>query len=179
MSSALAEGSAMGDPRYSGHELKSASPLDIGLNVAVLQVASQLFPCGFDVSLDAPHTYEALKVHLDAGGRMVVWSGGAEATIFADREVNYAFRAWLSFCHWRGGYSYTPEGEQAAHEMQCQHIFALYGDSSRTRRWCALLRAEMIGPAEFCRRNKRVPENRRAFLEAYVTNPDKALGHPW
>lgn len=66
-------------------------PLDIHFNVAVLHIANHLFPCGFDVSDNAPDTYEKLCAILDAGKRMVVWSGGSEATIYCSPEVNYAF----------------------------------------------------------------------------------------
>jgi hypothetical protein len=42
---------------------------------------------------DAPDTYEKLKAHLDAGERLVVYSGGSQHTIYADPAVNHAFRA--------------------------------------------------------------------------------------
>jgi hypothetical protein len=68
-----------------------------------------LFPTGYDVSDDAPSTFRGLCKHLDSGGRMTVYRGGSEATIFADNEVNYAFRAFLdSFLRDPAGTLATP-----------------------------------------------------------------------
>lgn len=43
------------------HEINPSHPLDIHINLAVLHIASRLFPCGFNVSDDAPQTYDDLK----------------------------------------------------------------------------------------------------------------------
>ena len=56
------------------------SPIDPLLNVAIVHIASRLLPNGFDVSDEAPDTYEKLKAHLCAG--MIVWSGGSEVTVY-------------------------------------------------------------------------------------------------
>ncbi|MBZ0227979.1 MAG: hypothetical protein K8F58_05935 [Bauldia sp.] len=77
-------------------------PLDPALNAAILHIATRLFPCGFDIADNAPGTYRQLKAHLDAGQRMVVYAGGCDHTIYADREINYAFRAWHDWCHYAG-----------------------------------------------------------------------------
>jgi hypothetical protein len=63
-------------------------PLDPGLNTAILSIASDLFPDGFDVSPDAPSTYKALKAHLDTGKRLVVYDGGCEGTIYVDPALS-------------------------------------------------------------------------------------------
>ena len=68
--------------------------LDIQFNAAVLTICNRILPAGYDVAAVAPETYEELIAHLDAGRRMLVYSGGAEQTIYGDPEVNYAFRAW-------------------------------------------------------------------------------------
>ena len=151
------------------------SPFDPRLNTAILHIASRLLPKGFDVSDEAPDTYEKLKAHLCAGKRMAVWSGGSEATVCGHRSVNFAFRAWHDFCHWDGGHDFTLEGEIAACEMQCQHLFEFYGDCKRIRGWCSLLRAEIVGQALFFQRHKRFPDDQRSFVAAYLVDPDIAL----
>src|SRR5208282_1357378 len=102
---------------------------DIHFNAAVLTMCSRLLPGGYDVSLAAPETYEELIAHLDAGGRMVVYSGGSERTIYGDPEVNFAFRAWHDWCHWRGRHDFSQEGERVACAMQSEHLVTLYGES--------------------------------------------------
>ena len=150
-------------------------PFDPSLNIAILHIASRLLPNGFDVSDEAPDTYEKLKAHLFAGKRMVVWSGGSEATVYGHRSVNFAFRAWHDFCHWKGGHDFTLEGEIAACQMQCRHLVEFYGDSERIQVWCSLLRAEIVGQALFFHRHKRFPDDQRSFVAAYLVDPDIAL----
>jgi hypothetical protein len=150
-------------------------PFDLKLNDAILTIAGRLLPGGFDISEEAPNTYEQLKASLDAGKRLVVWKGGSQATIYGSAEVNYAFRAWHDYCHWKGGHDLTFEGEVAACAMQCQQLLDSCGDNERVRSWCALLEAEIIGQAEYYRRHKRFPDDQRAFVAAYLIDPEEAL----
>ncbi|MGB4949365.1 MAG: hypothetical protein WBO55_01790 [Rhizobiaceae bacterium] len=46
------------------------SILDHHLNVAILDITNRLFPGGFDVSNDAPDTYEKLVHQFESGHRM-------------------------------------------------------------------------------------------------------------
>jgi hypothetical protein len=150
-------------------------PLDPNLNVAILNITSRLLPAGFDVFNTAPATYEALKKHLDPGGRMIVLSGRSETTIYADAHVNHAFRAWHDFCHWRGCFDLTAEGERAACAMQCDDLCELYGDRPEWRR---LVHAEVVAQAEYFKRHRRFPSNQRAFVETYLNDPNRALLWP-
>lgn len=155
-----------------------SNPLDTGLNVAVVHIASRLFPVGFDVSEQAPSTYEELKQHLDAGRRLIVYAGGSDRTIYGDPEVNWHFRAWHDWAHWRGAHDLTHVGECAATEMQVGHLRVLYGGNPTTRRWAAIIRAEIVGQAEFYRRHQRFPDDQRGFVEAYLHNAEAALRRP-
>jgi hypothetical protein len=150
-------------------------PLDSGLNAAILSIAASLFPDGFDVSEDAPGTYKALKAHLDAGKRLVVYSGGCEGTIYADPAVNHAFRAWHDFSHWKGEHDFSAEGECGVFAMQRQHLLYVYGDAEQTRRWIEILRAEVIGQRLFYERYKRFVDDQRGFIEAYLQDPEATL----
>jgi hypothetical protein len=154
-------------------------PLDRGLNVAVLQIASQLFPLGYDVSPHAPDTLKKLKTHLSQpGARMIVYNGGADNTIFEDNEVNYAFRAWHDWCHWRGNYDFTPEGELKTCKKQVEQLKTLYGDGPTVERWADILWAEVVGQRRYYAIHGRFLDNQRAFTEAYLANPDAALANP-
>jgi hypothetical protein len=150
-------------------------PLDRGLNTAILHIASRLFPCGYDVADNPPEGCDALTRHLNAGGRMIVWAGGSDATIYGDREVNYAFRAWHDFCHWRGEFDYSLRGEAATWSLQRDQVLALFGDNTRTRWWLGLLRAEIVGQGEYFSRYQRFPNDQRAFVTAYIADPHAAL----
>ncbi len=142
-------------------------PLDRGLNAAILSIAHQLFPTGYDISEQAPSTYEDLVAHLNSGNRMVVFSGGCEKTIYADREVNYAFRAWHDWCHWRGQHNFSLEGEVAVWEMQCRHIVTRYGISNTQMRWIFILHAEVVGQRIYYEKHRAYIDNQYAFVASY------------
>ena len=131
--------------------LKLMKPLDRHFNIAVLQMASRLFPTGFAVSDDAPGSYEELCQHLDAGKRMVVWSGGSDATIFADPEVNYAFRAWHDWTHWRHRLDFTLAGEAYTAAQQTRDLRKVFGDwddHPDRLHWADIIRVEVYEQAK-------------------------------
>src|SRR5215831_8328009 len=124
-------------------------PLDPSFNVTIEHIAHRLFPAGFDVSEQAPHTFDELKTLLDAGKRLIVYSGGSSSTIYAEPRVNYAFRAWHDWSHWTGSHDLSFDGEVGVCRRQQAHLLELYGDTEQTRRWCQLVHAEIIGQATY------------------------------
>jgi hypothetical protein len=143
--------------------------LNMGLNQAVHTIAKKLFPCGYLVSeAEAPGTYEALCERLNSGKPMMVYSGASDNTIFGDREINWAARAWHDWCHWKGGHDFTAEGEAAACEMQVQHLVQVYGDSEEVMEWAAILRAEVNGQAQYAAIHGEFPQDQAAFIRAYM-----------
>lgn len=154
----------------------NTSPLMSAFNAAVLHIASRLFPLGYDVSPDGPSTYNELVYSKWKTGRMVVWSGASDHTIFADREVNWAFRAWHDHCHMRGPYPFTKEGEREVLAEQIRDIRKLYGYGEIPDAMCDLLRAEVIGQSQYCdAHNGLFPADQMAFARAYVVDPQKAV----
>jgi hypothetical protein len=149
------------------------------LKRAILETATRLLPNGFDVSHDAPQTFEQLDVLLSSGGRMRVWSGASSDTIYRDSGVNFAFRAWHDLCHWRGAFPFTVDGEIATCEMQCRQLLNFYGDNDVTRSWSAVLRAEVIGQALYFQQHKRFPEDQASFVTGYLVDKEKALQWPF
>lgn len=156
--------------------MENRLPTHQGLNVAVMHIASRLFPCGYDVSADAPDTFERLCDHLDNGGRMVVWNGASDRTVFECPEVNWAFRAWHDWHHWKGRLPFTPEGEAEACRRQIADLVRLYGDSVQTRRWALVLDAEINGQLRYAALNgDTFPTDQAAFVNAYLADPEAAL----
>jgi hypothetical protein len=161
---------------YINGQLDTSGILNMGLNPAVHTIAKKLFPCGYLVSeTEAPATYEALRERLNSGQPMMVYSGASDNTIFGDREVNWAFRAWHDWCHWKGGYDFTSEGEAAACEMQVEHIKTLYGDNEETQLWADILRAEVNGQAQYEAIHGEFPKDQKAFIREYLKAPEVAL----
>jgi hypothetical protein len=152
-------------------------PLNPNLNAAIGAIARRLFPDGFDVSDDAPHTYEALKAHRDAGRRMLVFGGGSEHTIYADPAVNHAFRAWHDWTHWTGQHDLTFQGEIAVCADQRRYLIDTFGNTPEIERWSEIIKAEIIGQAAYFEDHKRFPGDQRGFVEAYLKDPHLALSY--
>jgi hypothetical protein len=149
----------------------AACPLDRGFNVAVLQIAARLFPTGFDAAPDAPEDFDSLREHVARTGRMCVSDGASDATIFADAEVNLAFRAWHDHCHLRIGADFSPEGEAAACAEQARDLRTLYPGHADLPRWLAILHAEVVGQGEHLARHGAFPVDQAAFVRSYLTQP--------
>jgi hypothetical protein len=141
--------------------------LDIEFNAAVAHLADKTAR-GFRVAEVAPQTYEEVIRQIDRHGIIVVWSGASEHTIFGHPGINYAFRAWHDWCHWRGGHDFSPSGEIAVAHMQREQLIALYGDTPRTRRWCKIIEAEIIGQIGYREQHSEFPVNQYAFVVDYL-----------
>lgn len=155
------------------------APLSRAFNVATLQIAARLFPCGFDVRADAPDSLERLVSETAATGRLAVWSGASEQTIFGDPEVNWAFRAWHDWHHYRHRLPFTPEGEREAAAGQQRDIRALYGRGPTADHFCALVEAEVVGQLHHQQRHGAFPEDQAGFVAAYLVDPTAALARRW
>ena len=149
----------------------NAQPLNRGFNVAVNHIASRIFPCGFDVSADAPSTFESLVAHYRETGRVCVWNGASDQTIFADVETNFAFRAWHDSKHILFGLPFTREGEYSAMVYQCRDICALY-DGRTAETYCRILAAEICGQFDYAQRHGGFPTDQIGFARAYLGNAE-------
>jgi hypothetical protein len=122
-------------------------PLDLTFNIAVHTIAARLFPCGYDVTADqnaAPYSLDTLKAHVAVTGRILVWSGASDHTIFDCAETNWAFRAWHDWCHWRHNLPFTVAGERAVATIQKEHLATVYPGRSELARW------QRLGDIEVC-----------------------------
>ena len=149
--------------------------LDRSFNIAVLQACNRILPCGFDVSAEAPNTFEALKAHHNATGRILVWSGASDYTIFGDREINFAFRAWHDSRHLIHNLPFTFAGESAVARIQAKDILAIYGLCDSFFRFVRYLQCEIVGQAIFKEARGDFPENQIAFARAYLKDSGAAL----
>jgi hypothetical protein len=101
---------------------------------------------------------------LVSGSKILVYSGASALTIYDDKEVNFAFRAWHDWCHWQGKHPFTVEGESEACDMQCRQVYDLFGFNAQTIRWSHILKAEVLGQALYRERFGRFPTNQPLFV---------------
>lgn len=151
-------------------------PVSPMLNCAVHLFCAQVWPQGFDLSeTEAPDSLKRLKAEFASRGRITIYSGGSDGTIFDCPDTNRMFRAWHDWAHLHLDANFSLEGETRACELQCAQILARYGDGDTGQDMARVLRAEIIGQAQFWQRNRRYVTRQRAFTLAYLDNPAAAL----
>jgi hypothetical protein len=122
------------NPGIPTNRFQNSQPiLDKQLNAAILHIVQHL-KINYQPSPDAPDTLEGITDMYECGGPIYVFDGGCDNTIYGDKEVNYAFRAWHDYHHWKLQAPLTREGEAKVVEAQITDLFALSGG----QRYCAL-----------------------------------------
>lgn len=138
-----------------GHTMKHPA-LDAGLNAAILQMAP-----AFSVSDYAPQTmYELAQCE-----RLIIWAGGSDQTIYSDPAVNWAFRAWHDSVHLMhlDHFTFDLAGETHACEMQILQLRQRW--PSMPERWARIIRAEIIGQAQYLAATGDFPVDQYAFIK--------------
>lgn len=106
-------------------------PLYPALFKAVEHIVDVLMPDGFDTTDNEEHcnTYRKLEGYYKAtGGRIIVWTGASDRTIFGDPAVNHAFRAWHDWCHLVLEADFSQDGEHKVCLMQQRQVRTMCED---------------------------------------------------
>jgi hypothetical protein len=118
----------------------------------------------YEVAENAPDTFEGIKEHYENTGKLLVWNGASDNTIFSNPQSNYAFRAWHDFCHIKANADFTPSGErdtmllQIRMVMDCEHL------SKRAKDICTkILQVEVLSQLQHALQFGDFPENQRHF----------------
>lgn len=138
------------------------------LNDAVILLLDQLLPNGFDTTDNARSvdTADKLQRIWDITGRVLVWTGFSNHTVYDSPKINYAARAWHDYCHIIGHYPHNHIGETAALSVQKAMVRQLrLWDEDRI---CRLLDLEVIGQVEYYYRTGRFPSNQMEFTHWFM-----------
>lgn len=156
-------------------------PLNPMFNCAVQTITKLVWPQWFDIADNAPSNFKALKLEYKVRGRITVYDGGCENTIFDDPDINVMFRAWHDWCHLKGGHDFSVLGELRAADMQMSHVVTLYGNGDTGSKFIRIIDAEVNGQAQYYARHKKYVRNQRAFVEAFIStsNTDAVLEREW
>lgn len=140
--------------------------VSIPFNAAVMTMANRTNPRGWDVVDLAPSSLHGLTLHVRNTGKIAVWSGASENTIFACPEHNYAFRAWHDAVHYQIQQDFSMAGEAATAFAQCADLLDQYGLDEDTREFCAIILCEVIGQsAYYTLHGQFVPDQREFYAE--------------
>lgn len=82
-----------------------------GLGEAVSDAFTRAGTPPYTVADVAPDTFEDVMRNYRETGRIIVWNGASENTIFPSASVNWQFRAWHDWLHIQTGIGFTPQDE--------------------------------------------------------------------
>lgn len=135
------------------------------------RVALQHAPPRFTIADDAPQTWAELQRRTLADGRLTVWSGASEGTIYGSPAGNYAFRAWHDSLHLARGLDFSPASDYAIADV---HAKCMPDKDS-----AMAVYADVAGQTAYYARWGEFPVNQQAFVLAFVQNQARALERRW
>ena len=107
---------------------------------------------------DAPNTWEALKKYRDIFP-LPVFDGGCDKTIFTDKAVNLAARAWHDNTHLVYNLSFSVEDEIQVARIQCDNIARAGLERYRNVIWL-----DVVGQVLFYDKYKMYVKDQNAFV---------------
>ena len=132
-----------------------------GLNDAIRAAARRAGTPRFEVRDVAPQTVAEMRQAYSETGRIIVWSGGSDSTIYCDASVNYLFRAWHDWTHLKTGADFTLAGETA----NCREQVRLVGSEL-----ARLIEVEVVEQAKFFFRTGDFPKDQVLFTIEMLKN---------
>lgn len=119
----------------------------------------------YDVLDNAPNTFDELMQYYNDTGRIGVWSGASDATIFNNPASNHAFRAWHDMQHILRLAPFTLEGEALAMQGQMRMVERLGFISQNSKNICfQLLRIEIMEQAKYAAKHGEYMTNQKEFV---------------
>lgn len=146
---------------------KQNGALDPAFNQAVLRMASLLMPNGYSEQPHDDKRAEDVWSRFDSG-QPIVPSNNSQFNIFADPQVNVAFRAWHDWTHWKLKRTFSNVHEGHVNEKQKQDLIKVFGRNPRTLYWCKIIDAENVGQLEYKAKFGQFPHDQYAFDVAYL-----------
>ena len=149
-------------------------PMYPQFNELVHHVVRKLMPQGYDTTdnMLEVNTPEKLVRYYNATGRIMVWTGASDCTMFGDAETNHAFRAWHDYVHVMYGFPFTQEGEQLVAKVQQRQACSIGSDYTHQERelFCKLIDCEVNGQVAYFHQHNDFPEDQREFTRQYMAS---------
>jgi hypothetical protein len=139
------------------------SPICPEYNRLVLAMAACAYPKGFDIADSRSTSDSESFADIANRGRMVVWAGASDRTMYCDARINFAARAWHDSHHIAtlAGFTYCDESRVCV--AQCDAILDSFGDNAWTRRFALLTRIEVVGQLDYAARCGTFPSDQWEF----------------
>ena len=130
-------------------------------------------PHGFDITDDHSKcdTEKKVREYWMQHGRIIVWSGESENTMYANPETNHAFRAWHDWVHVTMNLGHNTEHESlVCRQQQEMVLFHAHKYVVGHDRWTLvkLLECEIIEQRKYYDRYGHYVPNQREFTKEYM-----------
>lgn len=113
--------------------------------------------------------FDQMKHHYKTTGKIVIWMGESDNTIFGEPKLNHIFRAWHDFIHVTYNQDFGFAGESMVGTIQ---IHQLPSDWLFEKE---LLTSEILGQNQYYRQHKEFVKDQRKFAYDYLQNPVTAV----
>lgn len=117
----------------------------------------------FDVN-DLQGTLDKHREQFLRTGKIHIWTGASDKTIFASAKVNHYFRAWHDYIHVTENLGYDFIGESAVCKIQQAQLPLDWGFER------ALVDSEIVGQALYYMKYNEFIDDQRAFTLQFLTN---------
>ncbi len=114
-------------------------------------------------------TFQSHKKIYKETGKIYIWTGASENTIFGNEKINHYFRAWHDYIHLNYNLGYSITEESIVCNIQRDML---------PNEWVfekELINAEIIGQAHYFYMNNNFVKNQRLFTANYIDSSIKAL----
>lgn len=125
--------------------------LSFTLNEKILRLAPR-----FTVNDNAPSDFKSLV----QAPSLIIWAGASDNTIYGDKAVNWAFRAWHDSLHIALNADFTLQGEIRVALEQARQLESDY--------LAKVMLAEIKGQAEYFAINGQFPADQASFINKYM-----------
>ena len=102
-------------------------------------------------------------------GKIHVWTGESDGTIFGDATINHKFRAWHDYIHVTLGYGYDFIGESIVASIQASQLPSEWVFEKE------LVLCEVVGQAQYFMQHNEFLKDQRKFTVTYLQSPFEAL----
>lgn len=130
------------------------------LKYVILAQAAKI-PGGYIAQEKAPDSLPGIIQNYSETGRITVWSGESEKTVYEDRLVNFAFRAWHDYYHLLTEQDFTLEGERIVCNRQIK-------DARLPEYMVNILECDCLAQVEFYYRTGAFPVDQKSFMLDYL-----------
>jgi hypothetical protein len=118
---------------------------------------------------DIEGTFNAHKKIYKETGKVHIWTGESENTIFGKEKINHYFRAWHDYIHLNYNLGYSITEESIVCNIQRDMLPSDWVFEKE------LINAEIIGQAHYFYINNDFVKNQRLFTANYLHNSINAL----